>query len=304
MAFPTQPMKATKPLKTKQPNRADKVKALLAKNVPKPNSPANPASPFGQDTIMAPMNPMEYVIPEPVVRKLGTDYFDNLVKSTLSEVMPPDEAQQGGTGTPATGFKYGGGVFNPSADDGYYGKKFMPQAETSNDPQSPNGWGSPRAIQQNLPASPWGNPTGQGQNNPNSPWGNPMAETSYQGQGPDDPPESPDDGGWNGFMTRWGDLHPNQHWNNPAWRQGHELGNEPTDSRGYNQFFNLGGFGTWPGSGSPISGGTMVPTYWKDQGNGIFAPMAVPLGGWGSDPSAGQAGQMVNPHQIRAKEES
>jgi hypothetical protein len=42
----------------------------------------------------------------------------------------------------------------------------------------------------------------------------------------------------------------------------------------------LRGFGTQPENGKPISGPTMLPTWWVEvEGVGII-PMAIPEGGW------------------------
>jgi hypothetical protein len=66
---------------------------------------------FGQDDQMAPVKSGEYIIPEPVVKRKGTQFFDNLVKNTLKEVMPPSQVSEGGTGTPETGYAKGGEVW-------------------------------------------------------------------------------------------------------------------------------------------------------------------------------------------------
>lgn len=68
----------------------------------------NTSSYYGRDTMMAPMNPNEYVIPAPVVMHKGTEFFDNLIQKSLQKLMPPEQAQKGGTGNAAQGFATGG----------------------------------------------------------------------------------------------------------------------------------------------------------------------------------------------------
>ncbi len=66
------------------------------------------------DDQMIPAKTGEYVIPEPVVRAKGTQFFDNLIKKTLQDVLPPEASQEAeqkaGKGTPETGFRWGGEV--------------------------------------------------------------------------------------------------------------------------------------------------------------------------------------------------
>jgi len=84
--------------------------------VPPAGVPAqgNVTQQVGGDDQLIPAKTGEYVIPEPVVRAKGTQFFDNLIKKTLQESLPPeaaDEAEQkAGTGTPETGFRWGGEI--------------------------------------------------------------------------------------------------------------------------------------------------------------------------------------------------
>jgi hypothetical protein len=72
----------------------------------------------------------------------------------------------------------------------------------------------------------------------------------------------------------------------PEWNQ---AGGDPgRTSQLFNNFFNSG-FGNFPQSGTPISGGTQVPTFWSNNNTGnpsTYAPLPIPTGGW-VDASAG-----------------
>lgn len=64
------------------------------------------------DDQLIPAKTGEYIIPEPVVKRKGTQFFDNLIKKCLEESLPEGAADsvaaKAGSGTPSTGYKWGG----------------------------------------------------------------------------------------------------------------------------------------------------------------------------------------------------
>ena len=90
--------------------------------VPSPDAPSQgyASEQVGGDDQLIPAKTGEYIIPEPVVRAKVTQFFDNLIKKVLQDQLPPeatkaevdsqDPSNPGGTGTPQTGYKWGGAV--------------------------------------------------------------------------------------------------------------------------------------------------------------------------------------------------
>lgn len=208
--------------------------------------PASPAPAGAGDDTMIPAKTGEYVIPEPVVRLKGVQFFDNLVKKTLAEVMPPEEAAQGGEGSPEQGYWRGGEVGDGTERfgrgfnffGGRSGPSYIPRAMTQYqeavDPH-PNFWNQPP-----VPRDP--NVFVGNRNNPN-------------------PPRD--------FFKTYGDrMEAKDQYPN-------------INAQGLYGIFN-GGYGLLPFNGGAISGPTISPTFWSNANTGgnWFAPVAIPTGGW------------------------
>jgi hypothetical protein len=204
--------------------------------VPSPDSPmkGNVSEPVAGDDQLIPAKTGEYVIPEPVVKRKGTQFFDNLIKKTLEELMPADMAAKGGTGTAETGFRWGGEVGDPQG----YGERGerIPGATAS--------WVT--------------SPTGQGPtDNPDNPWTEP---TPIPASSPN-PFGQPDPNVFINREPKWAeagvDPKVNSFFNGNPW---------------YNPNNNLG-FGYNPfGMSSNFPGSTMLPTYWDNQGYPFAIP--------------------------------
>jgi hypothetical protein len=210
---------------------------------------------------MIPASTGEYIIPKEVVARKGTQFFDNIVKKTLEEVMPSpassvtsplarptqpaSPADLGGTGTPETGYRWGGEV--REGRYGGFGGRFLnsfgaPQAQTGYqdaiDPH-PNFWGPgggrPGGPQVFINREP------PGLNNMNDRIvDNPIA---------------------NNFLNNWNS------------------------------------FGYTPASGFAPGGPTMLPTFWSNYPGVGMVPMAVPPGGWSND--GGRPGFEISRHTPR-----
>lgn len=133
--MPTTPSKPSKSKKDLSPNHVSHVHAALrsAKSShgfhPLLVPPAPDAG--GGDNQMIPAKTGEYIIPSEVVARKGTQFFDNLIKKTLEEVIPSPAAGKSpsarlasqatpasssdlaGSGTPETGYRWGGEVREP-----------------------------------------------------------------------------------------------------------------------------------------------------------------------------------------------
>jgi hypothetical protein len=130
--------------------------------VPPAGTPAdgNVTQQASGDDQLIPAKTGEYVIPEPVVRAKGTQFFDNLIKKVLQDSLPPDQAEQAtekaGSGTPETGYKWGGEVSGKGAEWNPYGHDPRDDLHpTIFTPPIPQGWASNPSTQASGGDQPW-----------------------------------------------------------------------------------------------------------------------------------------------------
>lgn len=98
--------------------------------------------------MMAPMNPNEYVIPAPVVAHKGIEFFDNLIRKTLSQIgASQQQVSMAGRGSPQSGYIVGGAT---PAEGGRFGNFVQGGIDTMYPPQA--GWDA------SQPMPPWSEP--------------------------------------------------------------------------------------------------------------------------------------------------
>jgi hypothetical protein len=230
--------------------------------VPPAGTPAdgNVTQQASGDDQLIPAKTGEYVIPEPVVRAKGTQFFDNLIKKVLQDPLPPtdsgepqDPASQAGTGTPQTGYQWGGEVTKPGAINDSFnlpeggGRGFNFSYGDPNRGNFINKWNDvpsydqPASLPPPPPQPPDPNVTTFTQNNPPTP-------PTFQG---DDHPSGNTSGSAarsDTYLNRIGEIYSG----NP-----YTMGTLPQGGAGYLPPSNL------PGS---VQGPVAIPSYFDPQG--------------------------------------
>lgn len=204
------------------------------------------------DDQMIPAKTGEYIIPEPVVKAKGTQFFDNLIKKVLQEQLPPtdsgepqDPVSMAGKGSPSKGYKWGGEVREPKPVLTNY------QSPGRINDQFPLPTGGAQAHRGGINPH-WNDPNG-GNWNPNDPDNQP--DLPREGN----PPDRAERLSYMDMLGPRGGLFAGRTFTFNPWL----AGNLPPGGAGYQPP---------QGMPNPNGGFTAIPSYWNNQGYPFAQP--------------------------------